>query len=54
MEVDYEQLMDDCQQLCAYYEFIVEEGYTDTEFLEESLDFWADRYASLIALEKEG
>ena len=54
MEVDYEQLMDDCQQLCAYYEAIFEEGYEGTEFLEEGLDFLADRYDSLIGLEKGG
>ena len=53
MEIDYEQLMEDCQQICAYYEVIVEEGYEGPEFLKESLDFLADRYDSLIALEKQ-
>lgn len=55
MEVEsIEGLMDDCQQLAAYYEDAFWErgewGEEDLEFLKESLDFLADRYASLIFL----
>jgi hypothetical protein len=51
LDIDYEELMDDSQQLAAYYEVKLYEGSWDLEFLEEALDFLADRYKILLLLQ---
>ena len=49
MELDYEKLMDDSQQISAYLDALIEED-TEDEALRETQEFLADRYKTLIFL----
>ena len=49
MELDYNSLMDDSQQISAYLDELLEESPKD-EDLKETQEFLADRYKTLLFL----
>lgn len=49
MDIDYERIMDDCQQLSAVLDMNLEEKPDDQE-LKELREFLSDRYKSLLFL----